>query len=475
MFRVVPRSLLPLSGLLLAACSLGPRYHRPVVDIPPAFAATQATAAAAWPSPGWWRGFHSHELDTLIDEARAANQDLAAAAARIVQADAQVRISGAPLLPSLTANGTFAYTRSGTGTSRSGSRSIGAPQYFDFRTYSTQFQASYDLDFWNRNRSLYRSARAAALATRFDQQTVALGVEAAVASTYFQLLAAQDRLRVAERNLHDAESILAAYRAQLTAGVATALDVSQQAALVAGERAQIPNLQNQAEQQRIGLGILTGQPPERLRLHGGSLETLALPRVRAGLPSELLARRPDIAFAEAELVAQNGSIQAARAAFFPVISLTASRGLESAALSTLTGPGTLITQLTGAITQSIFDNGLRRGSYEQARGRFDELAASYRKSVLQAFTDVETALTAWRFTTEQEKREAEAVRVAQQSAAIARAQLQAGTIDIITQLNTEATLYNDLDLLAQIRLARFQALLNLYKALGGGWTINGSA
>lgn len=474
MRRIVPRRLLPLSGLLVAACSLGPTYHRPVLDIPPTFAATQATAATAWPSPGWWRGFHSHELDTVIDEARAANQDLAAAAARIVQADAQVRISGAPLLPSLTANGTFDYTRSGTGSSRSGVRA-GGPQYFDFRTYSAQFQASYDLDFWNRNRSLFRSARAAALATRFDQQTVALGVETAVASTYFQLLGAQDRLRLAEHNLRDAESILAAYRAQLAAGTATALDVSQQEALVAGERAQIPNLQNQAEQQRIGLGILTGQPPERLHVRGGSLEMLALPPVRAGLPSGLLARRPDIAFAEAELVAQNGSIQAARAAFFPVISLTASRGLQSAALSTLTGPGTLITQLTSAITQTIFDNGLRRGSYEQAKGRFEELAADYRKSVLQAFTDVETALTALHFTTEQERREAEAVRVAQLSANIARAQLQAGTIDIITQLNTEATLYNDLDLLAQVRLARFEALLNLYKALGGGWTINGSA
>ena len=125
--------------------------------------------------------------------------------------------------------------------------------------------------------------------------------------------------------------------------------------------------------------------------------------------------------------------------------------------------------------QPIFDNGLRQGDYDQAKGRFEELAADYRQSVLQAFTDVETALAALRFTTEQEKLEREAVRVAQRSADIAQAQLQAGTIDIITQLNTQATLFNDLDLLAQVRLARFQALLNLYKALGGGWALDGSA
>ncbi len=194
-----------------------------------------------------------------------------------------------------------------------------------------------------------------------------------------------------------------------------------------------------------------------------------------GLPSELLARRPDVAFAEAELISQNGNVQAARAAFFPDVQLTASGGVQSAALSTITGPGTLIAALTAAVVQPIFDNGLRRGQYQQAKGRFEELAADYRQSVLQAFTDVETALAALRFATEQERLEREAVRVAQRSADIAAAQLEAGTIDIVVELNTQATLFSDLDLLAQVRLARFQALVNLFKALGGGWTRDGSA
>ena len=143
--------------------------------------------------------------------------------------------------------------------------------------------------------------QASAVATRFDQETVAITVVTSVANTYFQVLAAQDRLRVAERNLRDAERILAAFRARLTVGTANALDVSQQEALVAGQRATIPNFRNNVEQQRIALGLLTGLPPERLDVKGGTLEKLPVPLVAPGLPSELLARRPDVANAEAQL------------------------------------------------------------------------------------------------------------------------------------------------------------------------------
>ena len=194
------------------------------------------------------------------------------------------------------------------------------------------------------------------------------------------------------------------------------------------------------------------------------------PLVAPGLPSELLARRPDVANAEAQLVAENANIRAARAAFFPSVQLTASGGLTSAVLTSITGPGTLVAQLASSLTQTIFDNGLRRGQLDQAKGRYAELLANYRRAVLQSFTDVEQSLTALRLFTEQERLERLAIAVAQRSADIAQAQLLAGTIDIITSLNTQTTLYNDLDLLTQIRLAQFQALVNLYKALGGGWS-----
>ena len=480
------RRALLLGAASLGGCSLGPFYTRPELDLPAAFLATPTTAAAAWPEPGWWRGFESPELTALIERAQAYNTDLAAAAARIVQADAQARINGAPLLPSLTGTGNFNYQRTGTGASRSrgvavttanvGNLTTGNvvtsgsnSRYFDSRLYSAGLAVSYDLDFWGRNRALFESAQATALATRFDQETVALTVLASVANTYFQVLAAQDRLRVARRNLADAERILGAYRARLSVGTANALDVSQQEALVAGQRAALPAIENTIAQQRIALGILVGTPPERALIQGGSLEDLPLPPVAPGLPSELLARRPDVASAETQLVAANANIRAARAAFFPDVTLTAQGGLTSAALSTLTGPGTLVAQLAAALAQPIFDNGLRRGQLDVAKGRYQELVAGYARAILQSFTDVEQALAAIRYAAEQEALEREAIKVAQRSADIANAQLQAGTIDIITSLNTQQTLYNDLDLLTQIRLARFQALVNLYKALGGGW------
>ena len=483
--RSVALAGVALAQAVLAGCSLGPFYRRPELDLPAAFRATADTAEAAWPSDEWWRNFKSPELDGLIASARAYNNDLGAAVARVVQADAQARISGAPLLPTIDATASDSYRRTGL----SGSRSSGSgfaidpltggvvpssggrsQRYFDSRSYSGALQVSYDLDFWGRNRALAQASQAIAVATRFDQVTVALTVVTSVANTYFQVLAAQDRLGVAERNLRDAERILGAFRARLTVGTANALDVSQQEALVAGQRAALPNLRNQIEQQRIALGILTGVPPERLRVAGGSLERLPLPLVAPGLPSELLARRPDVANAEAQLEAENANIRAARAAFFPSVQLTASGGLTSAVLTSITGPGTVVAQLAGSLTQTIFDNGLRRGQLDQAKGRYDELLADYRRAVLQSFTDVEQSLTALRYTTEQERLERQAIAVAQRSADIAKAQLEAGTIDIITSLNTQVTLYNDLDLLTQIRLAQFQALVNLYKALGGGWS-----
>jgi multidrug efflux system outer membrane protein len=465
------RRTLLMGAAALPGCTLGPAYLRPSLDIPEAFRATAGSAAAAWPPPDWWRNFHSPELDALIERARQFNNDLAAAAARVIQADAQARISGAPLLPAVTGTGNYDYQRTGSGgrtLSGSGNR------YIDSRTYSVGLQVSYDVDFWGKNRAALQAAEAAALASRFDQETVALNVVTGVASTYFQVLSGQDRLRVAERNLRDSERILGVYRSRAAAGTSTALDVSQQEALVAGQRANIPNFRNTIEQQRIALGILTGTPPERLTVIGGSLNDLPLPEVTPGLPSDLLLRRPDVASAEAQLVAANANIRAARAAFFPSLNLTAQGGLTSAALSMLTGPGTLVAQLAAALAQPIFDNGLRQGQLEQAKGRYVELVATYSTAILQSFTDVEQSLTAYRYATEQETLEREAVRVAQRSVDIANAQLQAGTIDIITSLNTQQTLFTDMDLLTQIRLARFQSLVNVYKALGGGWIVDGS-
>jgi NodT family efflux transporter outer membrane factor (OMF) lipoprotein len=475
----------------LCGCGVGPRYHRPVVAVPPAFTSPTSPALAG-PQPDWWRGFGAPELDRLIEKAAAASPDVQAAAARIVQADQAARVAGSPLLPGVTGTLGQNWERVGTGSGSTGISTGGTSlgtgstlsnsslttalpgsnqKYFESRSYSAEFSASYEVDFWGKNHDALRAAQATALGTRYDAQTVWLTTASSIATTYFQALGYRDRLAIAEHNLSTASDVLGYYRGRLGAGLASLLDVSQQEALVAGYRAQIPVLRSAYEQQVLALGILVGLPPEAITLSPVPLIKLSLPAVALGLPADLLRRRPDVAYAEQQLISQNQTVRQDVANFFPSLQLTAQGGLSSAALSMITGPGTLIATLANTITQTIFDNGLKSGTLGEAKGRYRELAADYAKAVLQALTDTETALTQLHYDTEQELLESDAVRVAQRSADIARAQLNAGTVDIVTVLNTQTTLFGDQDTLAQARVSRFLALVSLYKALGGGWTV----
>jgi outer membrane protein TolC len=202
----------------------------------------------------------------------------------------------------------------------------------------------------------------------------------------------------------------------------------------------------------------------------GTLARMRLPPAAPGLPSMLLTRRPDIATAEAQLRAANADIRAARANFLPQIALTGSAGWTSLALGTLFGPGSVFANAALSATQNVFANGLRTAQLDLTKARAEELVADYRRAVVQGFTDVENSIQATNFSTEQEALSRQAVAIAQRSADIARAQLLAGTVDIVTALQAQTTLFNDLDQLAQVRLSRFQSVLSLYKALGGGWS-----
>jgi NodT family efflux transporter outer membrane factor (OMF) lipoprotein len=464
------RSLVLL--VVLAGCSLGPNYERPGAASPVAFRET-APDAPVWPSAQWWHGFHSAELDGLIAEAEGGNFDIQAAIARIRQADAQVRISGAALLPTIDLVGKDSWQQNTSKTNSFSANGIAnSTRTLTTRLSNVQASASYEVDVWGRVRATRDSAVAGALFSRYDQQTVALTAISSVATTWFSALAYQDRLAVARRNLDDAEQILKAINARLEAGTASELDVAQQGALVAGIRAQIPSFRSNVQVQLNGLGVLVGRAPQDITARPGTLNTLELPEVAPGLPSELLLRRPDVAAAEANLIAANANIRVARANFYPVIQLTAAGGFENAALGALFGPGSLLTSAAASATQKIFDNGQLDAQFDQAQARYDELVADYRKAVVQAFTDVENALTQYRFATEQEELERQAVAIAQRAADIARAQVLAGTSDIVTALQAQSTLFNDLDNLAQVRLSRFQALVALYKALGGGWSVS---
>jgi outer membrane protein, multidrug efflux system len=442
----------------VAACDLGPDYQRPDIPAPAAWQ-SQDGQSSAWPASDWWTGFASPQLDSYIAQAQKANDDLAAAIARVREADAQVRIAGAPLLPSLQASFEASEQRAPT--------SNGSFQTYP--EYSPLLSASYALDFWGKNRDALDAAKFAAKASRYDQQTVALTVMTGVASTYFQVLELRDRVAIAQNNYDTATAILNGLQAEQQAGTATALDVAQQATTVATLYAAIPPLKQQLRQEQDALAILVGTNPENLDISSGDLGGLALPAVGAGLPSGLLERRPDVASAEAQLIAANADVKEARAAFFPSIDLTADGGFESTMLHTMFNPAYSVFQVAGTATQPIFEGGLLRGQSEFTKARYAELLADYHKTVISAFANVEDALTAQVQTAEQEQRQREAVAAAQRAYDFAQAQLHAGTINILSLLNTETALFTAQDAMAQVRYSHLQALINLYGALGGGW------
>jgi NodT family efflux transporter outer membrane factor (OMF) lipoprotein len=446
--------------LILTGCSLGPTYRRPDVPVPAAWTTAVPDAQAAPPESDWWRGFGSPALDGYIAQAQNANDDIAAAMARVRQADAQARIAGAALLPNLGLTGSATRERAPSDTT-------GPLRTFD--VYTPALAASYELDFWGRNRELHQAALASAKASRFDRATVALTVMTSVALSYFEVLEFHDRLQVAQQNYDNAQTILKGLQFEADVGTVTALDVAQQATTVATFNAAIPPLQEQLRQSTDALAILTGQAPELLTPGDGSLDALTLPVVGAGLPSQLLARRPDVAEAEAQLMAANANIAAARAAFFPSFDLTATGGFESTALGTLLSPATRVFAVSASVSQTIFDHGALSGQYQLSRARYDELLADYHKTVLTALGNVEDALVAVQQTAEQQLRQQDATDKAQRAFDFAQLQFQAGTTDVLTMLNVETALFTARDALVQGKFAHTQALLNLYQALGGGW------
>src|SRR4051812_27921464 len=445
-----------LSGCLLVA-DPSVTSGTQVVDVPPQYKEGGGKTRAALPAQDWWRGFRSRELTTLVERAHLDNLDIAAAVARIEQADATTRIAGAPLLPSIGFDG--AATRSGTGADAGNS------------SYRAVLNASYEIDLWGKNRAAARAAEFGAISSRFDREVIVLSTVASVINTYFQVLAAQDRLRIARDNVAAATRILEVYRQRNTVGTATGLDLAQQESLLAQQRASIPPLDQQVRQNSATLAVLLGEPPARLTVRGGSLSSIAPQRVATGLPADLLLQRPDVREAEAQLSAANANVESARAALLPSIQLTGQGGFASAALHTLFIPQSAIYSLAAGVTQPGFDGFRLISQLDLQKGKRTELLQLYRKAIISGFADVERALIAVRDLAEQERLETEAVAAARRAYELSEQQLRAGTIDITTVLNTQRTLFQEQDQLVLVRLTRMQAIVSLFQALGGGWVL----
>src|SRR5258708_2614202 len=447
-----------------AGCILTQDLPDPALDIPDRYKAARLTEKDALPTLDWWRGFRSRELTDLMEEAQTVNLDIAAATARFVQADAQARIAGAALLPSLQGNGSETYSRT-SGSSASG-LSIGRREVVN---YTASLRAAYELDFWGKNRDATQAAEETAFANRFDRDVVALTTLATVANAYFQVLASQDRIRTAERNIASATRILEAIKERFKAGTGTDLDVAQQESVVANQRAAVPPLRQTLAQNVNALATLVSRPPESIHVVGGSLNQISPPRVTPGLPSELLTQRPDIRRQEAQLASATANVGNARAQFFPSIQLTGQGGYQSSALSSLFQPHAAFFSMVGSLTQPIFDGGRILGNFEFSKARQDELLQIYRKTVVSAFADVDNALVLIRETTIRLRLQREVVASSRRAFQLAEQQLRAGTADIVTVLNTQTTLFQAEDLLWQAQLARLLAIVSLYQALGGGW------
>jgi len=460
--------LLGLSVCSVVGCSLGPHYKRPDIPAPTEWRTTPTQEAqVSWPSTDWWRGFNSDVLNELMTQAQAANDDIVAAIARIREADAQARIAGAPLLPSLGLDADGTRQRAMQTRLSPAGRLVSQPATFN--TFTAGLSASYEIDFWGKNRALHDAAKMAALASRYDRATIELTVMQSVASTYFQALELRDRLKVAHDNVASARDTLKGLQVEAQVGTVTALDVAQQETTVATLEAAIPPLSQQFGQTLDALAILVGKQPEAVDVTTGTLADLGVPQVTPGMPSELLTRRPDVAQAEAQLMAANANIAAARAAFFPTISLTGDGGFASAALSRLFNPVSRVWSATAGITQPIFQGGALVGQYQLNKGQYDELLADYHKAVISAFGNVEDALVSVQQTAEQLQRQQEAVATARHAYELTQAQFHAGTINILVVLSTETALFTAEDTLVQVKYSHLNSLVALFSALGGGW------
>ncbi|MDE1914543.1 MAG: efflux transporter outer membrane subunit [Sphingomonadales bacterium] len=455
------RCLAPLlAASVLAGCALGPRPEAPVVA-PPAAGWNGQADAAEWPAADWWKVFGSPELDQLIATAQAHNDDLAAGQAMLRQADAQARIAGAALLPTV---GLASLTEDTRKISPTG-------QIRRYGTLNGVFSASYEVDVWGKNHDAHSSAIATAQAASYQLAVIRTTIVASVASTYFNLLATQDNIASLHQQLADGQAILNGLIRQQRQGLVTGLQVAQQQALVEQVAASLPPLEAQRAHLVDALALLTGHNPEGFSVKGGSLASLALPPVTAGVPSALLVHRPDVQAAERALAAAGANISVARKAFLPSFGLTGSGGVGSVALaSAMAGPASVF-DMGLNVLQPIFDGGRLHGQLEAVNGRYQELAADYLKAVHQAYGDVEDALVTEQGARHQFDREANAVQSARQALAMARAGYGAGTTDMLPVLAAQQALALADTQQIQANLGRAQGLVDLYKALGCGWTL----
>ncbi len=452
---------LPLFCFSLAACSVGSEYQRPALDLPTQWSVEQSAeqAEAAAINPDWWSNFNSIPLDLFVAEALANNNDVRAAISRIEQSRAALKIAGADLLPSAAATAGASRTRTDVEAVK--------PRYGS--SLSAGAGISYELDLFGANRAGVDAAAAGLDGTRYDMEALRLIVAGDVAQGYLSVITLQERVRIATANLDKANDILRIVQARYDAGATSALDVTQQKSNVASRKAARAALELQLEQAENALAVLIGRAPQDFDVAYERLQGLTIPDITPIMPATLLERRPDIRSAEADLVAANADITAARAAFFPSIGLNLNSSVAAAGFG---DPVTTVLALASSLSTPIFQGGRLEGGVERTSARQSELIETYKKAILTSFQDVENALSAARVADERAQYLATARTESEKAYTMSKELYDAGSIDFQALLDTQTSLLNAQDSYIQARLDRFSAAIDLYKALGGGWDGN---
>ncbi len=438
------RSILCLS---LSGCVLGGSYAPPDVSVPAVWSVGPGDEDRA-PSASFWRDFQSVELTRTVERALAHNTDLEMALQRVEQARAQTRMMRASLWPELNAGG-------------------GATRSYEDASDGSRWQSaatlSYELDLFGRNRNRTAAAGARAEASVYDREALRLVVMTDAASLYSQLLAFNDRIRIAESNLANAAEVLRIIEARKNAGAASGLEVSQQQVAVNGLQAARASLLEQRATTRNALAVLLGQAPQDLALPSASLASLAVPEPSLAPPAALVANgRPDIRSMEAELRAMDADVGAARSAFFPTLRL----GTDASLAAGLGDPAAMAVSLASNVLAPIFSGGSIRAQLASTTARQREMAAQYRKTVLVAFQEVEDALASLVSARERASLSRSSVEQAQNAYRIAEVRFRAGSIDYATLLETQRSLAQAQDGEVSAQLDELQGVLQLHKALG---------
>lgn len=452
------------AAALAAGCATTP--EAPDRSLP--FATPKRFEAQASPAPPqlsrWWARFGSSELDALMREADAANLDVATALAQLSQAEAQARVAGASLWPNLDFSVDGARSRS------SGTMGPVVTQPKGRNSFGLGLGASYVVDVWGQNRDLLEAAARNATASAYQVEVVRTTMRASLVNAYVAVALNRERARVAQENLRAAERVLRVYQLRKAAGTASDLEIAQQTTLMENQRAAVPPLRQASEQARVALAALMGKPAQAVHPKASGVSALRAPTTSPGLPADLLLRRPDIRAAEEKLQSAEADLSAARKALLPRISLTAEGGARSGSLSRLLRPESVIYSLAAGATQPIFDGGRLRAEIELSDADRQALLETYRKAIVTALSDVESALIAVRETAAREAGEQRALASAKRAFALSEDRLAAGTIDLTTVLVAQQSLFQAQDGVLTARAARLQASVSLFLALGGDWS-----